>query len=275
MDKIQITDAFLKERPLSYSSLKQFRRSPKHYIYYLTQPRIETDALLLGQAIDILALTPDRFPQKFIVAPEINKRTNEGKREWELLIANAIENKQTVISQEMAETAKRCVESLYSVDVSRQLLENRINTQSKLDWTDKENQLPLTGRIDFESTVWDDHFIVDLKSTHNADPVDFHRDIFKYDYQIQAAMYVTAYARTKFQFPSYIILAVETVEPYNVSVNFVESATIEEAKRELEATLKAFRFCMDNNLFHQGYEFALQTLDYFAVRYPGYYKRKY
>ena len=79
-----------------------------------------------------------------------------------------------------------------------------------------------------------------------------------------------------YKFPYFIFLAVENAEPFNVSVNFVDSKTAEEAKEEFDATLTAFRYCMDKDLFHQGYEFRLQSgLNYFSIQTPKWYKRKF
>ena len=67
----------------------------------------------------------------------------------------------------------------------------------------------------------------------------------------------------------------ETVEPYNSSVFFVESKTLQEAKDEWRASVDAFKFCIDNEYFDKGYEFLLNTMDYFALRKPGYYKPRF
>ena len=83
-------DIFVREtiekRPLSYSSLKSFSISPKHYISYLTKERTPpTAALIQGSVFDILLLTPEDFEKKLYIAPpyEHSARTNLGKAERE------------------------------------------------------------------------------------------------------------------------------------------------------------------------------------------------
>jgi len=45
---------------------------------------------------------------------------------------------------------------------------------------------------------------------------------------------------------------------------------------EFLGSLKAFRYCMDNDLFSQGYEFRLMKLmNYFSLTKPGYAKSRY
>ena len=275
-EKLIINDAFLKGRPLSYSSLKHFRKSPKHYIHYLTKPFIPTDATIIGSITDCLVTTPKLFDKKFMLFNKPNLRTTAGKAEMAMIQNSAKANRITLLTQEQLNTANQCKESLMSVPMSRELIEGMKQSQIKLQWTDKKRNLPLIGYVDFESHVWGEHFIVDLKTTRNADPDDFIRDIIKFDYYTQLGAYLTGYHKAKYKFPHFIFLAVENAEPFNVSVNFVDSKTAEMAKEEFDNTLIAFRYCMDKDLFSQGYEFRLQSgLNYFSIQMPKWYKSKY
>ncbi len=275
MISLDINEEFLEKRPLSYSSLKHFRKSPKHYIKYLTEPRVSTDATLQGSVIDCLVLTPEMFEKRFMIFNKPNTRTNKGKAELLKMETIAMQNKLTLVTQEMVDVANRAKESLYYHADARVLLEHMTKTQVKIQWRDRATKLPLIGYVDFETRCWGEHFIVDLKSTRDADPDEFIRDIFKFDYELQCGAYRAGYMRTKFAFPYFIFLCVETSEPFNVSVNFCEPKFIEASEQEFYGALRAFRYCMDNHLFDKGYEFWLfGTKQYHAVRMPGYWKSK-
>lgn len=273
LPKLIINDEFLKVRPLSYSSLKAFRKSPLHYIQYVTKPKLDSDAFALGSAIDILTLQPELFNAKFLVTDKPEQRSNAGKSEWQNILIEAANKKLKIITPDQLRTAKICVESLMSTNESRIIIEGKKKVQVKLSWTDKGTTLPLVGYVDFETKCWGSDFVVDLKSTKSADPNDFHRDIFKYGYDLQNGTYMAGYHKTQFRFPGFIFLAVETTEPYCVSVNYCESKFNDIAKDEFYGCLKAFRYCIDNQLFDKGYSFRLMnTSEYFAVRYPGWHK---
>ncbi|MFA5298324.1 MAG: PD-(D/E)XK nuclease-like domain-containing protein, partial [Lutibacter sp.] len=253
--------------------LKAFRKSPKHYIQYLTEKRAPTDAMLIGSIVDCLALTPELFDKKFRVYAKPNMRTNAGKSEFAKLLQSAGELKQMLIDNEQLLTAQKTVAALYSHPEAKMLLEAKKKAQIKLSWTDRINSLPIVGYVDFETYLWGEKFIVDLKTTKDADPDIFVKDYIKFDYLLQTGTYLCGYHKTRFSFPYMIYLAVETDEPFNVSVNFIESKEMEKAEAEFNGTLKAFRYCMDNALFGQGYEFRLfGTKEYFALRLPGYWK---
>ena len=275
--EFRVTQEFIESRPLSASSLKAFRKSPKHYLEYLQKPFEASDAMILGSLVDVLTLTPEQFDMRFLEFIKPNLRTKDGKAEMERIRTTASEKRLTLVTPEQVKTAKICVESLMSYDVSRQLIEAKKNVQKRLSWRNKKNNLPLIGYQDFESTAWGEHFVVDLKTARDADPDKFSRDAANFDYEIQAGAYLDAYHKTKYQFPGFIFLVVETTAPFNVSVNFCDSNYTERAKDEFLGTLDAFRYCMDNYPdFQVGYEFRLfGTRDYFNMSIPKYKKKVY
>lgn len=228
-------------------------------------------AMILGSAIDCKVLTSDQFEKRFVI---LEKPTGKGSvAEWADILQKAAESRLTVLKKDQYETVLRCKEALHSHKDSADLLAGMFNQQRKLKWHDKENDLPLTGYLDFESKAWDSDFIVDLKTSSNADPDQFEKDAAKYDYPIQCGMYLDAMHKIRFKFPYFIFLVVETDEPFNVSVNFIEADVADFCKDLVKDQLKRFRYCMDNNLWHQGYEFRLmQIKKYHTLSIPRWYK---
>lgn len=266
----------IEKRPLSASSLKQFAKSPKHYVQYLEKPFEKTDALILGSAIDCKVLTPENFEKEFLIYQKFSRRSNADKERWATMVMEAKDQKRTLITEEMMITVDRCQEALMDHDQARELIEHRTKTQIRLSWRDRKNKIPLIGYADFESKAWDTDFVVDLKTTKSADPNDFVRDALKFGYHIQCAAYLDAYKKTQYRFPTFVFLAVETSEPFNVSINICDERYVEKALAEYHGILRAFRYCMDHEHFDMGYEFRLLGLkDYFNMSIPGYHKPAY
>lgn len=267
-----IDNTFLANRPLSYSSLKEFRKSPMHYIARLTKPFVQTPAMLLGSVVDMLALTPEKFEDKMAVSPKFDKRTKQGKADFE---AFEIQHQgKLILNEETHEIAKAIVNAMKSHPVASLLLENKIRAQIRMEWKDTATKLPLIGYADLETQIDGEIFLVDLKTTRSADPNKFEKDFYNLEYYLQAAMYLDAYHKAKFRFPKFLILAVESTEPYGVSVHMVDNAAIDFGKDEFYGTMVAFKYAMDNNLFHQSYEFRLfDTIKYHTLGLPGYKKK--
>lgn len=67
---------------LSYSSISAFGVSPRSFIAYKVKERKETDAMLLGTVVHCLILEPDTFALRYVVGPNVNASTIEGKEAW-------------------------------------------------------------------------------------------------------------------------------------------------------------------------------------------------
>lgn len=269
-----VDQSLLEDRPFSPSAAKEFRKSPKHFVNYLTQPRKLTKALLMGQLVDTLALTPQYFDKKFSV---FEKATGTGSRKINNEAYQKARDKGVIlVTPEEYETALKSVEALNAHPMAKQLLDARTKTQVKLEWRDKENDIPCKGFVDFETEIWEERFIVDLKAMSDGDPDVFQKSAYNYGYDVQAGAYLDGYHKRFYKFPYFIFLVVETQEPFNVTVNFVDTKQAERCKSEWKGTLKALRYCIDNKQFDKGYDFRLfDGMDYFSFRLPGYAKDKF
>ncbi len=271
-----IDQDFIEKRPLSNSSLKEFRRSPKHYIEYIKTPFIDTDATILGKAIECLVLEKEKYKEKFVIADKPDLRSLAAKEAWNTILIEADINKKTVISTEKNEIALICAENLLTHPDAKLYIENRKKIQIKLNWRNKETNLPCLGFADFESIIDEQEFVCDIKAFYDADPDRFSYFIKERQMYLQAGMYLDAYHKIWYRFPDFIFILVETQPPYNVTVEYCDNKFVEIAKEEFFGTLKAFRYCMNNNQFHMGYEFRLfGTKDYFRAEIPKYYSPKF
>ena len=270
-----INKEFIEKRPVSYSRLKEFRKSPKHYVASFEKPFIETDAMLIGSAVDCMLIDgEEEFNRKFMPYTAFAKRSNDAKTEWAAMQAKARQERKTLISNELLATATECYKALINYPEAQPFLKNMRKRHLRLNWRDRETGLPCVGITDWDCLLDNQLFVVDLKVPASADPEDFTKDAWKWEYFIQVGSYLEGYRNLYFQFPSFVFIVVETAELHNVSVNFVENKYAEFCREEFLGTLRAFKYCLDNDLWDQGYEFRLMGLSsYFALRKPGYGKR--
>jgi len=268
-----INDEYLEKRPLSQSSLKAFKKSPRHYIKYLTGVKSDREDFLLGNLIDCLTLEPDKFEKTYMEYEPFEKRKNEDKEKWANMCKAATENNLKLVTKEQVQQAKFCVEALLSHTDARTILEAKKNVQMNIKWKHSETNLPIISKIDFDCNVWGQNFIVDLKTSNDCEPNTFSRDIFNYGYNIQAGAYLLGYQKRFFKFPEYLNLVVEKVEPYNVTIMYYDTKERELCKGEFIGLLNMFRRCMDEKAWDKGYEFWLFDMKKFhSVQRPAYYK---
>ena len=100
-----MTEKEYRQHPaISRSELWHIRESPQKFKHYKENPPAPTPSLLFGQVFHKMLLEPGTFDDEFVVAPEANRRTKDGKQMWEAFVAN--HENQTIITAEMYEQAK-------------------------------------------------------------------------------------------------------------------------------------------------------------------------
>ncbi len=249
-----IDDEFLKTRPLSKTSLIKFKRSPAHYIHYLTAPKEKTEALMLGSVVDCLTLTPNIFEKRFMLLPEINMRTNDGKAEYAKLLSEA-DGKELISPKLLAQATNMRDALLTNKKSAEYLVDIAIYAQRKLNWLDTESNLPMTGYTDFDADDPVD-MLGELKTAANADIDEFSRDAYKFDYHIQAALYLEAFRKKLYRFPKFVFIVVEKEAPYGVSVfDKISPSFFKLGAQEVAKLRQQFRHCMKNDLFKSSYEY--------------------
>lgn len=270
----------LTERPLSYSSLKAFQKSPQHFVMYREGKKEPTPAMEFGNIVDCLILTPELYEKKYAVMPSnlerpganILKAKNpspesiEKIKKWdEWTSANV--NK-TWISSEDAQKALFLKDKTYKNEKAVELIGRKVKTQVRMNWNEAESGLPFVGYIDLEG----DSFILDLKTAATGDPEDFMKQAYNLGYHIQAAAYVDAYRKLG-MFKDYWFLVVETSEPNNITVFKADKDFMELGHEEYKYLCKEFKMCMETDQFYKGYEFR-SAMGYFHLDIPAWAKQR-
>ena len=237
-----ITLEILQERPLSFSSIKEFSKSPKHYLDYISKPRIPpTDAMKLGSTVHCMLLRPEMFNDEFAVAPDINKRTNAGKEEWAIFVSQNA-NK-TVIENDTYEHARRIVDNVLTSNDSRYLIQNCYDFER--EWHMDVEDLPYRGFYDGIS----DEYILEVKTIKDANPKNVMYEFYKSKYHLQAALYAMSSGKDIY----YIVI--ETSEPY---LSYSAPASIDYIKKgveEIGLLNERFKLCLQKNSFDGGYNY--------------------
>lgn len=263
---------------VSNSDLKHFKRSPEHYKEYKRSGSIETDAMTFGSAFHCYVLENKLFDQNYTILDESLKPA-PGKdyrtlvnREWKEAFYNeAIATGKTVIDPGQFETIKRMTDKLYSNNPSKDLLEfTRNEFEKSLKWNWKKTGCK--GKCDISNEV----FLADLKTTQNADPSEFHRQIIKMEYYRQAGMYLDGDAGGHINYGAvkdFYFIAIESTAPYGISVSVCSKDLIQKGIEEYRGLVEQIQACWDNEEW-QDYSFkSLSRMDgIFEVDLPHYMK---
>lgn len=217
---------------VSKSSLFKFMASPWAYKMATFTPHETTPAMRWGSLMDCLILTPDLFNESYVVE-EINRRTKEGKARAEELEAKGVE---VVKPDEMNEARRACNiarASLADLAKDGEQLAMQIGIWVKvcsLGAVKLAAPLTVCGMLDVLIHSEDSCRIVDLK-TSSADITsedDIVRNVMKYGYYMQAAMYTDMLALAAgHEVDGFSLMMQQSSEPYQTRHVLLEKSDIE------------------------------------------------
>lgn len=256
---------FNPNKSLTYSSLKHFKKSPLNWVNYIRSPFVESEAMLLGKLLDAMVFSPETYQEKYYKYLNGDMRTKAGKEMHENALAEA--NGKKMVKNEIWTQAVEMTKAIMNNQDARAKLDLINNVHSKFYWDDSETGLLCSVELDWDG----EGIILELKSDKDASQESFQRGAFSYDYPLQAAFCLEGIKAKKFQFPEFYYIVVEPNPPYNVAVYKADEDYINYGLWDMKRTLREFKFCAEENLFHQSYEFR-QTLGHNSLTIPSWAK---
>jgi len=239
-------------RAASSSRLREIMRSPAHLRHMDENPK-EGDALLVGDAFHTLVLEPERFEASFAVAPDVDRRTKEGKAAWAEFVESAAGRGVLTYDQHLMVTGMAAAVLRHAT--AGRLIRNRSETELTLRWT--ALGIPCKARID--AYVESSSAAFDLKSTEDASADAFARSVANFKYHVQAAWYLDALRSAGFGVETLIFIAVEKKEPYGVALYELDESAVEEGRIQIAKHLPILANCETTGHW-PGYEIGVQSI---------------
>ena len=199
---------------ISRSELFKISESPEKFKYYQEHPEEPTPSLIFGQLFHAMALQPETVAEQFAVAPNVDRRTKEGKKEW--LEFQEMSKGWTVVTEDMIEQATAMCEALKQNDYVKKLLKGE--REKEFFWNDDLTGEPCKCRVDCLTELGDSLIVVDLKSTENAETDAFMKSAIKYGYDLQSAMYSKGVEVNTGKKPLFVFIAIEKKPPYAINI---------------------------------------------------------
>lgn len=232
------------------SDLWKISDSPEKYKYFKDNPPEQTPAMAFGSAIHKLILEPDTFFDEYAVAPEINRRTNDGKAQWEKFVSDNAGK--TIITADDYNTMKEMETKLKTVSLARSLLYEDGKSEVPVFWTDPETGEKCKAKLDRLDIGLDGrYYIVDYKSALSAETFRFNSEIFKLGYHVQSGMYSegTQIAYNLDYRPVFLFVVQEKKPPYAVNVIEVTDEVADAGNAQYHLLLGKLHDCKAVDIF--------------------------
>lgn len=262
---------------VNYSSLKVLGlKSPFHYKYLIDhRPKTleeidkrrdnkERDVLLAGTAVHVAALEPALYggEDAEVLAPLnepppakgqflVFKGTRDARHDkYKKVLARAALGKQKIITEEMHETAMAIQQAVRSNMEAAPYIAGGERELTVL-WDYEEPQvasldgwtMPMRARLDYVT----DAAIIDLKSTFDASPEAFGKQMWNNGCFVQAAMQQDGVAAITRRVRPYYWLAVEKAPPYAVALYEPDPDDLRRARDTYRDWLRKLRVCQETD----------------------------
>ena len=193
---------------VSKSQLDDIADTPALYLWRKNAPvdTTKTKTLDLGTAFHCRVLEPEEFSNRFIVAPEFNRRTNSGKEEEKAFLRECASTGKTVITAEEGRKIELMYQSVMALPLGQWLVESAGHAESSIYWEDPETAILCRCRPD--KIIPEFHWIMDVKTT--ADIQRFKTAYYDYRYHVQDAFYSDGYEAQFGVQPTFVFLVAST-----------------------------------------------------------------
>jgi exodeoxyribonuclease VIII len=219
----------------------------------------ESAAMKLGSAFHSAVLEPMKFKEDYLQLPStmpdgepINRRKKAHKEYLEQI---ALENPNKVaLSEDEMDTLTGMLNSLVANPIANSLFKGGLAEQIKFDTWDAVN---VKGKCDYfqeKHPLLGDRILVELKSSTDASPEGFARDVLKMHYDFQLYFY-----EQLFKADRCFIVAVENKFPYATGV-YDMSEFLPNGKRKVELAFSKLKELEDHNGVSYGYTKSLEVL---------------
>ena len=233
-------------RPLSYSSLKEFTKSPLHYIEYVSKPKTASKPMIAGRVFEALLFGRD-LQNNFVVFEKADP-TRDFRIKANQVARNAareqaqMEGKEVIENTELAQITELVTLALqhpFMKRIKRYAFKHPVQKIIR----EKGSGLSLTGIPDLSFKR--NKIGVDIKFVGSI--AEFRKRIFsrQYAYWLQAAMYSLIYGYQEFYF-----FAVQS-EPHHYAQAFhLNTETLAYLKDKLvNEILLSFRWHLEHGFF--------------------------
>ena len=221
-------------------------KSPEYFRFMMDNPQPSTPAMKFGSALHMNVLQPNEFHKHYIVSPKFDKRTKQGKADYEEFTNNNMFK--TVISEQENDTIQKMTSKLFGDNDAVQLLTNGLKEQI-IAWKNEEYNVKCRGMLDVYRK--DVGIIVDLKTTQDSSYYGFASSVRKFKYYKQAAFYMDAIGAEEFY-----IVAIEKNAPYSLNIIQIGDDLLDKGREMYSRDLEIYKYCTDNNYWpSQGFDY--------------------
>lgn len=237
------------EEKLSFSSIKEFAISPSHFINYKLNEKEETKAMKRGNFVHKAILLPKDFETEYAALlksmlpnPESNFVNSANKKFKDAFEADCIANGKIMLTPAEYDLAIKMRDLANNNEVSGPILKSLTQREEEAEW--EFCGFKWHGFIDGRNP----DLILELKTIGDVRPKKVRWEVEDNKWHWQHALYGIPNGVSK-----HVTICLD--EKGGIAVYEFSYYKIQLAIAELTKLMDSFKMCLENNLWHQNYEF--------------------
>ena len=236
---------------LSKSMMDHLKKSPAHFKFEMENKEDkQNDNFLLGSLLHTMVLEPMKLSEDYAIAPNVDKRTKQGRQEYEEFLENA--QGKEIVTREQFDLAFSWATKILEKPEVEKYFKKPSDNEVSIFWTDKITGELCKARPD--KIILEDDCIIDLKTAVSAQQDDFQRKAFEYGYHRQAYWFSEAYKQEYGRdLKEFVFIVVEKTAPFNVVVYVASEFFIEVGGFECRKLLNEYHDCKKSGNWY-GYD---------------------
>lgn len=253
---------YLRVQALSASGIKRLLQSPMHYRYEQDHPTEATESMVIGTALHMAILEPERFAQEVIAVPaDAPKRptsaqwgaakpspSSQAAMEWWAAF-NAEAAGKLVLTAEQAAKVEGMAGSVRRHPIHDEMMGSG-HSEVSFFWRDARLGIPCKARFD---RLNESGFGFDVKSCQDASRDGFTRAITSFQYHIQEAHYRNGHEHLRdASLRAFLFVAIESAPPHGCAVYIIEPNAVRFALDRVEEAMVLYSHCLKTG-YWRGY----------------------
>lgn len=224
---------------INISSLRWMRKSPNHFNFW-SQVTEKKKVFDFGTAFHLAILEPEKFNTEVVCKPLFNRRTKQGKAEYEKFLQD--NQTKTLIEEKDYTTILSMRHSVNQCQEAKDLLSDTVKERA-IFWNSQG--ILKKGKVD----AFNDDMLCDIKTTQDASEMMSQINAKKYGYFHSMAWYEDGLHKLTKKRRDAWIVAVEKIPPFGVGIYEIDRAGLDRALNECYDWVKMLKWCQDKNLW--------------------------
>lgn len=204
-------------------------------------PYVKSSQTLFDEAFRLSVFNFDKFKFSYVIMPEIDRRTNIGKSEYQSILETATKQQKLLLDASDYDTILKMRKAILNHSTASKLcIEDKLN--AKFDFHEKNSNVVVKFKPHF---VNPNGVIVNLTSTKDATLENFQKECWNFRHDKKAALYIDGTG-----IENMVFITVETSAPYKIGIRYLDERSVNLGRETYLKNCETYSECLKSGIWY-------------------------